>query len=107
MNERGDGRIVPFEPFFKSFPRDMEKTAINRISLILPSRKEEREILFHFHRDQEIGSSRKKNALYKKLTSWSSTPSVTTNAPGSVKWDVSIYLSLDNSKWESRFEKGS
>ncbi|KAL2247864.1 UNVERIFIED_CONTAM: putative protein ycf68 [Sesamum indicum] len=32
------------------------------ISLILPSRKEEREILFPFRRDQEIGSSRKKNA---------------------------------------------
>lgn len=28
----------------------------------LPSRKEEREILFPFRRDQEIGSSRKKNA---------------------------------------------
>lgn len=27
--------------------------------------------------------------------------------PRSVQWDVSIYLSLDDSKWESRFEKGS
>lgn len=85
--------------FFECFPRGLEKAAINRISLILPSRKEEREILFPFCRDQEIGSSRKKNAWYKKLTSWSSTPSVTTNAPRSVEWDVSIYLSLD-SKWE-------
>ncbi|KAL7240491.1 hypothetical protein ACSBR2_006190 [Camellia fascicularis] len=43
----------------------LEKVAINRISLILPSRKKEREILFPFRRDQEIGSSRKKNAWYK------------------------------------------
>nr|YP_010025109.1 hypothetical chloroplast RF68 [Colobanthus subulatus]YP_010025122.1 hypothetical chloroplast RF68 [Colobanthus subulatus]QOQ35408.1 hypothetical chloroplast RF68 [Colobanthus subulatus]QOQ35421.1 hypothetical chloroplast RF68 [Colobanthus subulatus] len=65
QNEWGDGRIVPFEPFFSCFPRGLEKAAINRISLILPSRKEEREILFPFRRDQEIGSSRKKNAWYK------------------------------------------
>ena len=58
----GDGGIVPFEPFFHAFPGGLEKAAINRISLILPSRKEEREILFPFRRDQEIGSSRKKNA---------------------------------------------
>ncbi|THG11477.1 hypothetical protein TEA_011834 [Camellia sinensis var. sinensis] len=58
--------IVPFEPFFfHAFPGGLEKAAINRISLILPSRKEEREILFPFRRDQEIGSSRKKNAWYK------------------------------------------
>ena len=63
----GDGGIVPFEPFcfFHAFPGGLEKAAINRIFLILPSRKEEREILFPFHRDQEIGSSRKKNAWYK------------------------------------------
>lgn len=62
----GDGGIVPFEPFFfHAFPEGLEKAAINRISLILPSRKEEREILFPFRRDQEIGSSRKKNAWYK------------------------------------------
>lgn len=62
----GDGGIVPFEPFFfHAFPGGLEKAAINRISLILPSRKEEREILFPFRRDQEIGSSRKKNAWYK------------------------------------------
>ncbi|KAG8363423.1 hypothetical protein BUALT_Bualt19G0021100 [Buddleja alternifolia] len=61
----GDGGIVPFEPFlFHAFPRGLEKAAINRISLILPSRKEEREILFPFRGDQEIGSSRKKNACY-------------------------------------------
>jgi len=42
-----------------------QKAAINRISLILPSRKEEHEILFPFRRDQEIGSSHKKNAWYK------------------------------------------
>ncbi|KAH0851554.1 LOW QUALITY PROTEIN: hypothetical protein HID58_094642, partial [Brassica napus] len=40
--------IVPFEPFFHAFPRGLEKAAINRIFLILPSRKEEREILFPF-----------------------------------------------------------
>ncbi|PPS03373.1 hypothetical protein GOBAR_AA17289 [Gossypium barbadense] len=48
--------------FFHAFPGGLEKAAINRIFLILPSRKEEREILFPFCRDQEIGSSRKKNA---------------------------------------------
>ena len=48
--------------FFHAFPGGPEKAAINRIFLILPSRKEEREILFPFRRDQEIGSSRKKNA---------------------------------------------
>ncbi|KAK9907881.1 hypothetical protein M0R45_002768 [Rubus argutus] len=41
----------------------LEKAAINRIFLILPSRKEEREILFPFRRDQEIGSSRLKKDL--------------------------------------------
>lgn len=51
--------------FFHVFPGGLEKVAINRISLILPSRKEEREILFPFRRDQEIGSSHKKNAWYK------------------------------------------
>lgn len=51
--------------FFHAFPGGLEKAAINRISLILPSRKEEREIIFPFRRDQEIGSSRKKNAWYK------------------------------------------
>nr|YP_009460212.1 hypothetical chloroplast RF68 [Dalbergia hainanensis]YP_009460227.1 hypothetical chloroplast RF68 [Dalbergia hainanensis]YP_009865667.1 hypothetical chloroplast RF68 [Dalbergia obovata]YP_009865917.1 hypothetical chloroplast RF68 [Dalbergia armata]YP_009866001.1 hypothetical chloroplast RF68 [Dalbergia martinii]YP_009866085.1 hypothetical chloroplast RF68 [Dalbergia vietnamensis]YP_010326560.1 hypothetical protein RF68 [Dalbergia hancei]YP_010326573.1 hypothetical protein RF68 [Dalbergia len=59
----GDGEIVPFEPFFHAFPGGLEKIAINRIFLILPSRKEEREILFPFRRDQEIGSSRKKNRM--------------------------------------------
>ena len=44
----GDGGIVPFEPFFHAFPGGLEKAAINRIFLILPSRKEEREILFPF-----------------------------------------------------------
>ncbi|KAK8289055.1 hypothetical protein V6Z11_D07G162400 [Gossypium hirsutum] len=58
----GDGGIIPFEPFFHTFPRGLEKATINRIFLILPSQKEEREILFPFLRDQEIGSSRKKNA---------------------------------------------
>ncbi|KAK8336433.1 hypothetical protein V6Z12_A09G121000, partial [Gossypium hirsutum] len=54
----GDGGIVPFEPFFfHAFPGGPEKAAINRIFVILPSRKEEREILFPFRRDQEIGSS--------------------------------------------------
>lgn len=51
----GDGGIVPFEPFFHA--GGLKKAAINRISRILPSRKEEREILFPFRRDQEIGSS--------------------------------------------------
>ncbi|KAG4138728.1 hypothetical protein ERO13_D07G151450v2, partial [Gossypium hirsutum] len=53
----GDGGIIPFEPFFHTFPRGLEKATINRIFLILPSQKEEREILFPFLRDQEIGSS--------------------------------------------------
>ena len=39
----GDGGIVPFEPFFHAFPGGLEKAAINRISLILPYRKEKRE----------------------------------------------------------------
>ncbi|KAJ6215307.1 hypothetical protein RDWZM_010625, partial [Blomia tropicalis] len=55
----GDGGIVPFEPFFSCFSR---RSGESCISLILPSRKEEREILFPFRRDQEIGSSHKKNA---------------------------------------------
>ncbi|KAK7298008.1 hypothetical protein VNO77_47294 [Canavalia gladiata] len=59
----GDGGIVPFEPFFHAFPGGLEKITINRIFLILPSRKEEREILFPFQRDQEIGSSHKKNRM--------------------------------------------
>ncbi|GMI77326.1 hypothetical protein HRI_001401900 [Hibiscus trionum] len=59
----GDGGIVPFEPFFHAFPGGPEKAAINRIFLILPSRKEEREILFPFRRDKEIGSSRLKKDL--------------------------------------------
>ena len=42
----GDGGIVPFEPFFHAFPGGLEKIAINRILLILPSRKEEREKFF-------------------------------------------------------------
>ncbi|KAL8490798.1 hypothetical protein ACS0TY_022708 [Phlomoides rotata] len=58
----GDGGIVPFEPFFSCFSR---RSGESCISLILPSRKEEREILFPFRRDQEIGSSHKKNAWYK------------------------------------------
>lgn len=41
----GDGGIVSFEPFFHAFPGGLEKAAINRISLILPYRKEEREII--------------------------------------------------------------
>ncbi|MBA0856496.1 hypothetical protein Goshw_029331 [Gossypium schwendimanii] len=40
----------------------LEKAAINRIFLILLSQKEEREIIFPFCKNQEIGSSRKKNA---------------------------------------------
>lgn len=93
----GDGGIVPFEPFFfHAFPGGLEKAAINRISLILPSRKEEREILFPFCRDQEIGSSRKKNAWYNSLLGLPRHY----EHPRSVQWDVSIYLSLDDSKWE-------
>ncbi|CAN6801495.1 unnamed protein product, partial [Brassica oleracea] len=49
--------IVPFEPFFHAFPRGLEKAAINRIFLILPSRKEEREILFPFR--LEMGAEKK------------------------------------------------
>ena len=50
----GDGGIVPFEPFFHAFPGGLEKAAINRIFLILPSRKEEREILFPFRRTRRL-----------------------------------------------------
>ncbi|XBJ09856.1 hypothetical protein VPH35_014848 [Triticum aestivum] len=42
----GDGGIVPFEPFFHAFLGGLEKAAINRTFLILPSFQEEREILF-------------------------------------------------------------
>ncbi|KAF6985622.1 hypothetical protein CFC21_003462 [Triticum aestivum] len=42
----GDGGIVPFEPFFHAFPDGLEKAAINRTFLILPSFQEECEILF-------------------------------------------------------------
>ena len=59
----GDGGIVPFNPFFfHAFPGGLVKAAINRIFLILPFRKEVVEILFPLCRDQEIGSSHKKNA---------------------------------------------
>lgn len=56
QNERGDGGIVPFEPFFSCFSRGSGESR---------NQKEEHEILFPFRRDQEIGSSRKKNAWYK------------------------------------------
>lgn len=67
----GDGGIVPFEPFFSCFSRGSGESR---------NQKEEHEIIFPFRRDQEIGSSRKKNAWYKSLTSWSSTL-FTTSAP--------------------------
>ncbi|CAN6835044.1 unnamed protein product, partial [Brassica oleracea] len=51
--------IVPFEPFFHAFPGGLEKAAINRIFLILPSLKEEREILFPFR--LEMGAGLKKD----------------------------------------------
>ncbi|KAL1080628.1 hypothetical protein V6Z11_D09G006600 [Gossypium hirsutum] len=38
---QGDGGIVPFKPFFSCFSQRLKKAAINRIFLILPSRKEE------------------------------------------------------------------
>ncbi|KAK8328641.1 hypothetical protein V6Z11_A11G263300 [Gossypium hirsutum] len=57
----GDEGIVPFEPFYV-FSRGPDKFAISKIFLILPSRKEEREILFPFCKDQEIRASLKKNA---------------------------------------------
>ncbi|KAF7107081.1 LOW QUALITY PROTEIN: hypothetical protein CFC21_107760 [Triticum aestivum] len=41
----GDRGIVPFEPFY-AFPEGLEKAAINRTFLILPSFQEENEILF-------------------------------------------------------------
>ncbi|KAJ9128889.1 hypothetical protein P3X46_034192 [Hevea brasiliensis] len=46
----GDGGIVPFEPFFSCFSRRSGESC------------NQGEILFPFRRDQEIGSSRKKNA---------------------------------------------
>ncbi|WOL20117.1 hypothetical protein Cni_G28919 [Canna indica] len=97
----GDGGIVPFEPFFHAFPGGLEKAAINRISLILPSRKEEREIIFPFRRDQEIGSShniRRMLGINNSLLGLRPPQSLRA-PPRSVQWDVSIYLSLD-SKWE-------
>ncbi|XP_048233583.1 transcription factor ABORTED MICROSPORES isoform X1 [Ricinus communis] len=51
--------------FFHAFPEGLEKAAINRIFLTLPSRNEGGEILFPFRRDQEIGSSRKKNVRFE------------------------------------------
>ncbi|KAL4190810.1 hypothetical protein AMTRI_Chr07g26570 [Amborella trichopoda] len=39
------------------------KAAITRVSLIFPSQKEEREIIFPFCRDQEIGSIHKKRRM--------------------------------------------
>ena len=61
----GDGGIVPFEPFFLAFPRGLEKAAINRIFLILPSRKEEREILFPFR--LEMGAGLKKDLRVSRV----------------------------------------
>ena len=61
----GDGGIVPFEPFFHAFPRGLEKAAINRIFLILPSRKEEREILFPFR--LEMGAGLKKDLRVSRV----------------------------------------
>ncbi|PPD70866.1 hypothetical protein GOBAR_DD32253 [Gossypium barbadense] len=60
-----DNPYIPYQcmdSYLLSTGLGPEKAAINRIFLILPSRKEEREILFPFRRDQKIGSSRKKNA---------------------------------------------
>ena len=97
----GDGGIVPFEPFFHAFPGGLEKAAINRISLILPSRKEEREILFPFRRDQEIGSSRKKNVWLINNSFLCRRPPQSLRAPPDQcnGMCLAIYLSLD-SKWE-------
>lgn len=50
----GDGGIVPFEPFFHAFPGGLDKATIKRISLVLPSRKEKREIIFPFRRDHAL-----------------------------------------------------
>ncbi|KAL0816679.1 hypothetical protein Bca101_073123 [Brassica carinata] len=61
----GDGGIVPFEPFFHAFPGGLEKAAINRIFLILPSRKEEREILFPFR--LEMGAGLKKDLRVSRV----------------------------------------
>ncbi|KAK8276603.1 hypothetical protein V6Z12_D10G210900 [Gossypium hirsutum] len=43
--------ITRAQLFFHDFPGGPEKAAINKIFLILPSRNEEREIRFPFHRD--------------------------------------------------------
>ncbi|KAJ7940977.1 Ycf68 [Quillaja saponaria] len=97
----GDGGIVPFEPFFHAFPGGLEKIAINRIFLILPSRKEEREILFPFRGDQEIGSSHKKNAwLINNSLLGLRPPSVTTNAPDQCNGMVVLCIPSLDSKWE-------
>ncbi|KAK9138013.1 hypothetical protein Sjap_008607 [Stephania japonica] len=84
--------------FFHAFPEVRRKLAINRISLILPSRKEEREILFPF-----AGTRRLDLAIRRMLGINNSLlglrPPRHYERPQSVQWDVSIYLSLD-SKWE-------
>ena len=87
--------------FFHAFPGGLEKAAINRISLILPSRKEEREILFFF---LSAGTRRLDLAIRRMLGINNSLlglrpPQSLRAPPRSVQWDVSIYLSLD-SKWE-------
>ena len=79
----------------------MEKAAINRIILILP---EEREILFQNRRTRRLDLAVR---LVEKSQFLVFDPLSHYERPRSVQWDVSIYLSLDDSKWENRFEKGS
>ncbi|WZZ35414.1 hypothetical protein YC2023_018815 [Brassica napus] len=52
---------------FHAFPGGLEKAAINRIFLIFPSRKEEREILFLFR--LEMGAGLKKDLRVSRLES--------------------------------------
>lgn len=58
----GDKRIASLETYFHAFPWGLEKATILHISLILPSRREERKIIFPFYKDQQIWSNHKKNA---------------------------------------------
>ena len=104
----GDGGIVPFEPFFHAFTGGLKKVAINRISRILPSRKEEREILFPFRRDQEIGSShniRRMLGINNSLLGFRPPQSLRALPNQCNGMCLFIYLLTRNGR--SRFEKGS
>lgn len=104
----GDRGIIPFEPFFHA--GGLKKAAINRISRILPSRKEEREILFPFRRDQEIGSShniRRMLGINNSLLGFRPPQSLRALLDQCNGMCLFIYLLTRNGGGASRFEKGS